>query len=84
MKIQQIKQQSFIGKVKANDRDYGDYVTYSLDDNEHLFTIDQNGNIWTEIIFDREIQDEYNLTIFATDNSTAGLIGSTIVIIKIK
>jgi len=78
------KTRTFIGKVKANDRDYGDYVNYSLDTNEHLFTIDQKGNIWTETIFDREIQDEYNLTIFAIDNSTTGLIGSTIVIIKIK
>jgi len=77
---------TFIGKVKANDKDYGDYVSYSLDDNtnDDLFTIDQNGNIWTHKIFDREIQDEYNLTIFATDNSTVGLIGSTIVNIKIK
>jgi hypothetical protein len=76
---------NFVGKVKANDRDYEDYVSYSLDDNnEHLFTIDKYGNISTEMIFDREIQDEYNLTVFATDNSVAGLIGSTIVIIKIK
>jgi hypothetical protein len=75
---------TFIGKVQANDRDYGDSINYLLDNNKHLFTIDQNGNIWTEKIFDREIQDEYNLTIIAIDNSTAGLIGSTIVIIKIK
>jgi hypothetical protein len=75
---------TFVGKVKANDRDYGDSFSYSLNDSEQLFTIDQEGNLWTEAIFDREIQDEYNLTILATDNSTAGLIGSTIVIIKIK
>ena len=74
----------FIGQVKAIDRDYGDYVTYSLDEHEDLFTIDQNGNIWSEIIFDREIKDEYELKVFATDNSTSGLIGSTTVIIKIK
>ncbi len=75
---------TFVGKVKANDRDYGDSINYSLNDNENLFTIDQNGTIWTEIIFDREIQDQYNLTVFAIDNSTAGLIGSAIVMIKIK
>ncbi|CAF0828863.1 unnamed protein product [Rotaria sordida] len=75
---------AFIGQVKAYDRDYGDYINYSLNDNENLFTIDQNGNIWSETIFDREIQDEYQLKVSATDNSTTGLVGSTTVIIKIK
>ncbi len=75
---------TLVGKVKANDRDYGDSINYSLDENEHLFTIDQNGAIWTETIFDREIQEEFNFTVFATDNSTAGLIGSASVLIKIK
>jgi hypothetical protein len=72
---------TLVGQVKANDQDYGDHITYSLDNNQHLFTIDQNGNIWTDIIFDREVQDEYKLTIIATDNTTIGL---TTVIIKIK
>jgi hypothetical protein len=75
---------TFIGQVRANDPDYGDRVLYSLNDNEHLFTIDQNGNIWTNAIFDREIQEEYILTVMAMDNSTAGLIGSTTVIVKIQ
>ena len=75
---------TFVGKVKAIDRDYGDSVSYSTEDHEHLFTIDHNGSIWTEGIFDREIQDEYNLTILATDNSTMGSIGSTMVLIKIR
>jgi hypothetical protein len=71
----------FIGQVKAYDRDYGDHINYSLDNQENLFTIDQHGNIRTEAIFDRELQDEYRLTVIATDNST---IGSTTVIIKIQ
>jgi hypothetical protein len=75
---------TFIGQVKAHDPDYGDHVSYSLNDNEHLFTLDQNGNLWTEAIFDRETHDEYTLTVLASDNSTAGLIGSTRVIIKIQ
>ncbi|CAF2717221.1 unnamed protein product [Rotaria sp. Silwood2] len=75
---------TFIGQVKAYDRDYGDYVNYSLNYNENLFTIDQNGKIWSDTIFDREIKDEYQLTVVAIDNSTAGLVGSTTVIIKIK
>jgi hypothetical protein len=62
----------------------GDYVSYSLENNKHLFTIDQNGNIWSEAIFDREIQDEYNITVIAVYNSTSGLMGSTTVIIKIE
>ena len=73
-----------IGQVKASDGDYGDSIDYSLDNNKHLFTIDHNGNIWSRVIFDREIQDEYNLTVTAMDNSTAGLIGSTTVVINIK
>ena len=75
---------TFVGRVKAIDRDYGDSVSYSLEDHEHLFTIDSNGSIWTEGIFDREIQDEFNLTVLATDNSTVGSISPTIVVIKIK
>ncbi|CAF1326528.1 unnamed protein product [Adineta ricciae] len=71
----------FIGQVKAFDRDYGDKITYSLGNHEDLFIIDQNGKIWTQMIFDRELQDEYKLTVIATDNST---IGSTNVIIKIQ
>jgi hypothetical protein len=71
----------YIGQVKAYDRDYGDTITYSLTNYEDLFTIDQYGRIFTKHIFDREIQDEYKLTVIATDNST---IGSTIVTIKIQ
>lgn len=70
----------FIGQVKAYDRDYGDKITYSLSNYEDIFTINQHGDILTNYIFDREKQDEYKLTIIATDNST---IGSTIVTIKI-
>jgi len=70
-----------VGQVKAYDRDYGDSIIYSLGNHEDLFIIDQNGKIWTQIIFDRELQDEYKLTVIATDNST---IGSTIVTIKIQ
>ena len=71
----------YIGQVKAYDRDYGDTITYSLNNYENLFTIDQYGRISTQMIFDREYQDEYKLTVLATDNST---IGSAIVTIKIQ
>ena len=71
----------FIGQVKAYDQDYGDTISYSLSNYEDLFIIDQNGKIWTQNIFDRELQDEYKLTVIATDNST---IGSTTVTIKIR
>ncbi|CAF4421393.1 unnamed protein product, partial [Adineta steineri] len=63
------------------DKDYGDIINYSLGNHEDLFIIDQNGKIWTQYIFDRELQDEYKLTVIATDNST---IGSTTVTIKIQ
>ena len=72
---------SLVGHVNAVDQDYGDTVSYSLDNHQDLFTIDELGNIWTEIAFDREVHDQYNLTVFATDNAT---IGSTIVRIEIK
>jgi hypothetical protein len=71
----------FVGQVKAHDRDYGDSISYSLSNYEDLFIIDQNGKIWTQNIFDRELQDEYKLTVIATDNST---MGSTSVTIKIQ
>lgn len=75
---------TFIGQVKANDRDYSDHISYSLNDTELLFTIDQDGVIWSSAIFDREVQDEYQFTVVATDNSTDELNGLTTVIIKIK
>jgi hypothetical protein len=71
----------FIGQVKAYDRDYGDIISYSLNNYENLFFIDQYGRISTQNIFDRELQDEYKLIVIATDNST---IGTTIVTIKIQ
>lgn len=73
--------EQLIGQVKAFDRDYGDQIRYALTNYEDLFRIDQEGQLWTETIFDREVQDEYKLTIIASDNST---MGSTAVIIRIK
>ena len=75
------KREQLIGQVKAFDRDYGDRVRYALSSDEDLFRIDQEGQLWTEKIFDREMQDEYKLTVIASDNST---MGSTAVIIQIK
>ena len=72
-----------VGKVKAIDRDFGDTISYSISSDQHLFTIDENGTISTEAVFDREIEHQYNLTIIAMDNSTAGSIGSTLVQIEI-
>ena len=69
-----------LGQVKAFDLDDGDQIFYSLLNYEEYFQIDQHGRIWTETIFDREIQDEYRLTVIATDNST---LGSTTVIVHI-
>ncbi|CAF1035712.1 unnamed protein product [Rotaria sordida] len=70
----------YIGQVKAYDQDYKDIISYTLGNYEDLFFIDYDGKISTKFIFDRELQDEYKLTIIATDNST---FGSTIVTIKI-
>lgn len=69
-----------VGQVKAFDRDIGDRIYYALSNYEDLFEIDRDGWISTSFIFDREVQDEYKLTVIATDNST---IGSTIVTIRI-
>ncbi|CAF3462335.1 unnamed protein product [Rotaria sp. Silwood1] len=70
----------YIGQVKAYDQDYKDLISYTLGNYEDLFIIDNDGKISTKFIFDRELQDEYKLTVIATDNST---FGSTIVTIKI-
>ena len=75
------QQRKIIGQVKAMDRDADDPIRYSISTDQDLFQIDQQGKISTEKIFDREIQDEYHLTIIAKDNST---MGSTTVIIQIK
>ncbi|CAF3469268.1 unnamed protein product [Rotaria socialis] len=70
----------FIGQVKAYDLDFNDSISYVLRNYEDLFRIDSNGKIFTHVVFDRELQEDYKLTVIATDNST---IGSTIVTIKI-
>ncbi|CAF2030949.1 unnamed protein product [Rotaria magnacalcarata] len=70
----------FIGQVKAYDLDFNDSISYVLRNYEDLFRVDSNGKIFTHVVFDRELQEEYKLTVIATDNST---IGSTIVTIKI-
>jgi len=49
-------------------------VSYELDDNKDLFTIDPHtGNITTLVTFDREVEDLYFVKIIATDNSPSAL-----------
>jgi hypothetical protein len=76
--------QQCLGKVQAFDRDHDDHIEYQLNDHHDLFNIDSAGYICTENIFDREMQDEYNLTVIARDNSSVGSIGSTLVRILIR
>lgn len=78
-----IRQHCF-GQVKATDQDHDDSVRYSVENHLDLFTIDASGKICTEAVFDRELQDEYNLTIIARDNSTVGSMGSTTVRVTIR
>lgn len=70
----------FVGQVSAYDLDFNDTISYLLGNYEDTFSIDKNGRITTNKIFDRELQDEYRLTVIVTDNST---VGSTIVTVKI-
>jgi hypothetical protein len=72
------------GQVKAIDGDYGDQIEYLLENYLDLFSINQRGQICTETIFDREINDEYNVTVIARDNSSIGSIGSTLVRVHVR
>lgn len=70
-----------LGQVKAVDRDFGDRIEYQLDNYQQAFTIDEYGKICTKMVFDREMQDQYNLTVVAKDSS---MMSSTMVIVRIK
>lgn len=72
---------TFLGQIKASDADDSDRIFYSIANDENIFQIDQNGNLWTENVFDREVKDEFRLTIIATDNFT---LSSTSVLVRIR
>lgn len=49
-------------------------VTYELADNHEYFAIDPyTGNITTQVTFDREKKDVYNVKVIATDNAPSAL-----------
>ncbi len=72
--------------VSAVDADAGENagITYSIvsGNQDSAFAIDMNGNILTNMQLDREIVDEYKLTIMATDGGARPMSGTTIVHVK--
>lgn len=62
---------STIGKVEAIDLDQSDVLNYELFSNyEDKFSIDRDGRIYlnSSIIFDREEQEVYEMTVYVSDN----------------
>lgn len=59
----------YIGKVLAIDKDSGinAEVYYKLEDSVDMFTIDNNGVIRANVVFDREEKDQYLFTVNAFD-----------------
>ena len=63
---------TFVGRVFASDPDNGENgtVIYTIIDGSN-FTIDsQSGEIKTQIVFDREVQENYTIIVGAHDNSS--------------
>ena len=80
---------TFVTQVMAVDGDSieNDRLYYQIVDGNHdgAFTIDQqySGIIKTNIVLDREIRDEYELTVTATDEGSPPKTGYTKVMVKI-
>ena len=74
---------TFVGRVFASDPDNGENgtVIYTVIDGSN-FTIDsQSGEIKTQIVFDREVQENYTIIVGAHDNSSDVQRSSTAVVI---
>jgi len=81
-----------VGRVTADDLDFGgtQTMTYSIENTDGWFTIDDAGNVATAQALDREnenvdqITNEYILSIRATDNGTPAQSASVNMIITIN
>ncbi|KAJ7987761.1 hypothetical protein DPEC_G00329850 [Dallia pectoralis] len=62
---------SYVGQVKATDPDAGvnGQVRYQLLNHATLFRITSNGTIYTAVPLDRELRDQYELTVEAVDGA---------------
>jgi protocadherin-16/23 len=78
---------TFVAQVSAVDADLGGenaHITYSIvaGNTDSAFVIDHAGVIKTAAQLDREIVDDYKLTVMATDGGPAPLTGTTFVDVK--
>ena len=73
----------FAVQASAIDLDVSANVTYELQDFTELFSIDQNGNVFTTQRLDREEQAQYNFTVAATDNSQPEMVSLATVFISL-
>lgn len=72
--------------MSAVDPDAGENakITYSIvsGNQDSAFEIDENGNVLTNAQLDREIVNEYKLTVMATDGGNRPMSGTTNVHVK--
>ena len=72
--------------VTATDLDVGmnSDITYMIEEGSAQFTIHPtNGEIRTMIVFDRETQDQYNVTVLAIDGGSTRLTGTALVMVAV-
>ena len=74
---------SSVGRVFASDPDNGENgtVIYTIIDGSNFIIDSQSGEIKTEIVFDREVQENYTIIVGAHDNSSDVQLSSTAVVV---
>ena len=74
---------TFVGRVFASDLDNGENgtVIYTIIDGSNFTINSQSGEIKTQIVFDREAQENYTIIVGAHDNSSDVQLSSTAIVI---
>ncbi|XP_035029147.2 protocadherin-15 isoform X4 [Hippoglossus stenolepis] len=69
--VQEEQADLFIGEVTATDPDAGPngQVRYRIVNHPDLFTISENGSIYTRVPLDRELRSQYSLVVEASDGA---------------
>uniref|UniRef100_A0A6Q2WVY1 Protocadherin-15 n=1 Tax=Esox lucius TaxID=8010 RepID=A0A6Q2WVY1_ESOLU len=69
--VQEEKANVFVGQVKATDPDAGanGQVHYRIVNHPDLFTVNENGSIFTAVPLDREFRGQYDLVVEASDGA---------------
>ena len=73
----------FVVRVAAADMDGMSNITYTLAGESEVFSIEQDGRIFTAQALDRENVSEYSLTVVASDNGEPTMTSSVVVMVTV-